>query len=284
MCSTQAVIDTLIIEQWISFHLDTPKNGAYVNPGTDMPCLIAIVRKSLHCAGSLSPSLVTPCSKTCKAPGEVAALGIQQLKTSTSKWGYWHDRSVKYRSPWPKGKTLVNAALWRTGDKEAPPTSQTLAVRRQLQGHHPQASSITTFSQGPLTGGQVAILSKEDDKGTKYMVTTCRIATIDDMPATRFMDLKNPLWVVIADLLDGCDLGALVPHWLFDVVMSGKDVMFYGDTDLATAIGKDLQKYSRDQKAKDPKALACHRLSCLFSRGRVHGWLPTSIFSTLRPC
>ena len=92
------------------------------------------------------------------------------------------------------------------------------------------------------------------------MVTTCCTAAIDDVPAERFLDLKNPIWVVNADLLDGRDLGALVPRWLFDVVMSGKDVMFYGVTDVVIAIGKDLQKYNKEHKAKDPKKLACqHR-------------------------
>ena len=68
-----------------------------------------------------------------KIRAEVAALGTSQLNIGLGNWGDWEDaKSPKYRSPWPRWKTLTGAPLWRTGDKGIPLLPQTLSVRKHL--------------------------------------------------------------------------------------------------------------------------------------------------------
>ena len=83
-----------------------------------------------------------------KIRAEVAALGTTQLKIGLGNWGYWEDaKSTRFRSPWRKWNRLTSAPLWRTGDKGAPPLSQTLAVRKQLQRKTEAPSSAPPQTQ-----------------------------------------------------------------------------------------------------------------------------------------
>ena len=136
-------------------------------------------------------------------------------------------KSTKFRSPWPKWKTLLTAPLWRTGDKGAPPLPQTLAVRKQLQRKVEAPSSAP--SQTQLSNGDVINVSKSDEQGIKYALTACRIENIEETPPGRFRDLQYPLWIINADLFIEYDSPGFVPKWLFDVMMLGKDVIFYGE-------------------------------------------------------
>ena len=197
-----------------------------------------------------------------KIRAEVAALGRPQLETGLGNWGYWPDAtSTKYRSPWAKWKTLTNAPLWRTGDKGASPLPQTLAVRKQLQ-RKTEAPSLAP-SQTQLSTGDVINVSKQDEQGSKFSLTACRIDNIEETPPACFRDLQYPLWVINADLFVEYDTAGFVPKWLFDVVMLGKDVLFYGEADVVHRIGRDIERLWRMEKDKDPTTVPFH-----------HVWLP----------
>ena len=151
-------------------------------------------------------------------------------------WGYWEDaKSTNYRSPWPKWKTLTSAPLWRTGDKGAAPLPQTLAVRKQLQ-RKTEAPSLAP-SQTQLSTGDLINVSKQDEQGSKFALTACRIEDIEETPPPRFRDLQYPLWVINADLFVEYDSAGFVPKWLFDVMMLGKDVIFYDEADVVHRMG-----------------------------------------------
>ena len=64
--------------------------------------------------------------------------------------------------------------------------------------------------------------------------------------------MQYPLWVVNADLFVEYDSAGFVSKWLFDVLMLGKDVLFYGDADVVHCIGRDMQRLWRMEKDKDP--------------------------------
>ena len=83
-------------------------------------------------------------------------------------------------------------------------------------------------------------LSEQDDQGTK-----CRVADIEERPPARFGDLQYPLWVVNADLFVEYDSAGFVPKWLFNVMMLGKDLIFYGETDVGYRIGREMQRLRR---------------------------------------
>ena len=166
-----------------------------------------------------------------KIRAEVPALGTAQLKIGLGNWGFWEDaKSTKDGSPWPKWKTLTSAPLWQTGDKGAPPLLQTLAVRKQLQ-RKTEAPSLAP-SQTQLSTGNVINVSKQDEQGSKFALTACRVEDVDKTPPARFRDLRYPLWVINADLFVEYDSAGFVPKWLFDVMMLGKDVIFYGEADV----------------------------------------------------
>ena len=197
-----------------------------------------------------------------KIQAEVAALGTPQLKIGLGNWGYWPDAtSTKYRSPWPKWKTLTNAPLWRTGDKGTPPLPQTLAVRKQLQRKTEAPSSAA--SQTQLGTGDMINVSKQDEQGSKFSLTACRIEDIEETPPARFRDLQYVFWVINADLFVEYDTAGFVPKWLFDAMMLGKDVIFYGEADVVHRIGRDIQRLWRMEKDKDPTTVPLY-----------HVWLP----------
>ena len=204
-----------------------------------------------------------------KTRAEVAALGTSQLKIGLGNWGYRADaKSTKYRSPWPKWKTLSGAPLWRTGDKGATPTPQTPSVRKQLQ-RKAEGPASTPMTQTQLRTGEVINVSKLDDHGTKYSVAACGIVDVEETPPARFRDLRYPLWVVNAGLFVAHDYArCIVPKWLFNVMMLGKDVMFYGDTDPVKHIGWDVQRLGRDEKEKDPSTVAFYH-----TRLPVYSWM-----------
>ena len=94
-------------------------------------------------------------------------------------------------------------------------------------------------------------VSKQDDQGNKCTLTACRIEDIEETPPARFRDLQYPLWVINADLFVEYDSAGFVPKWLFDVMMLGKGVIFYGDADVVHRIGRDMQRLWRMDKVKD---------------------------------
>ena len=209
-----------------------------------------------------------------KIRAEVAALGTAQLKFGLGNWGYWPDAtSSKYRSPWPKWKTLTSAPLWRTADKGAPPLPQTLAVRKQLQ-RKTQAPSLA-LPQIQLSTGDVINVSKQDEQGREFALTACRIGDIGETPPARSRDLQYPLWVINADLFVEYDSAGFVPKKLFDVMMLGKDVIFYGEADVVHRIGQDVQRLWRMEKDKDPTTVPFYHVRLL-----VYSWLSGPVTSS----
>ena len=205
---------------------------------------------------------------------EVAVLGTAQLKFGLGNWGYWEDaKSTKYRSPLPKWKTLTSTPLWRTGDKGAPPLPQTLAMREQLQ-RRTEAPSLA-LSQTQLSTGDVINVSKQDEQGSKFALSACRIEDIEETPPARFRDLQYPLWVINADLLVKYNSAGFVPKWLFDVMMLGKDVIFYGEADVVHRIGRDMQSLWRMEKDRDPTTVPFYHV-----RLPVYSWLSCPVTSS----
>ena len=198
-------------------------------------------------------------------------MGTLQLKVGVGNWGYWEDaKGSKYRSPWPKWKTLTGAPLWQTGDKGAPPSPQTLSVWKQLQRKaEAPTSALTTQTQ--LSTAEVINVSKQDEQGTKYSLTACGVGDIEETPQARFRDLQYPLWVVNADLFVEHDCAGFVPKWLFDVMMLGKELLFYGETDVVGRIGRDMQRLWSIEKEKDPSTAPFYH-----ARLPIYSWMPGS--------
>ena len=157
--------------------------------------------------------------------------------------------------------------MWRTRDKGAPRLPQTLAVRKQLQ-RETEAPSLAP-SQTQLSTGYVINVSKRDEQGNKFALTACRIEDIEETTPARFRDLQYPLWVINADLFVEYDSAGFVPKWLFDVMMLGKDVIFYGEADVVHRIGRDMQRLWHMEKDKDPTTVPFYhiRLSLLLVLG-----------------
>ena len=103
-------------------------------------------------------------------------------------------------------------------------------MRKQLQRKAEAPSSAATQTQ--MSTGEVINVSKQDEQGNKCTLTACRIEDIEETPPARFRDLQYPLSVVTADPFVKYDSAGFVPKWLFDVMMLGKDVIFYGDVDV----------------------------------------------------
>ena len=195
------------------------------------------------------------------------------MKIGLGNWGYWEDaKGSRYRSPWPKWKTLTGAPLWRTGDKGAPPSPQTLAVQKQLQRKDEAPSSAPTQTQ--MSTGEVINVSKQDEQGNKCTLTACRIEDIEETPPARFRDLQYPLWFVNADLFVEYDSARFVPKCLFDVMMLGKDVTFYGDADVVHRIGRGMPRLWRMEK--DPTTAPFYHARLL-----VYSWLSGSVTSNM---
>ena len=85
-------------------------------------------------------------------------------------------------------------------------------------------------------------VSKQDDQGNKCTLTACHSGDIEETPQAGFRDLQHRLWVVNADLFVEYDSAGFLPKWLLDVMMLGKDVIFYGDADAVHRIGRDMQR------------------------------------------
>ena len=97
-------------------------------------------------------------------------------------------------------------------------------MQKQLQ-RKADGPAIALTTQTQLS--EVINVSKQEEQGTKYSLTACRVGHIEETPPARFRDLQYPLWVVNADLFVEYDSAGFVPKWLFDVMMLGKDLIFY---------------------------------------------------------
>ena len=84
-----------------------------------------------------------------------------------------------------------------------------------------------------------------------------------------------PLWVFNADLFVEYDTAGVVPKWLFDVMMLGKDVIFYGEADVVHRIGRDIQRLWRMQKDKDPTTVPFYHVPL-----PVYSWLSGLVTSS----
>ena len=200
---------------------------------------------------------------------------MTQLKIGLGNWGYWEDaKSTRFRSQWPKWKTLSSASLWQTWDKGAPPLLHTLAVRKQLQ-RKTKALSLAP-PQTQLSTGDVINVSKQDEQGSKFALTACRIEDIEETPPVRFRDMPYQLWVINADLFLEYDSAGFVPKWLFDVMMLGKDVIFYGEADDVHRIGRNMQRLWRMEKDKDPTTVPFYH-----ARLPVYSWLSGTVSSNM---
>ena len=163
-----------------------------------------------------------------------------------------------------------------TGDQGALPLPQTLAVRKQLQ-RKTEAPSLAP-SQTQLSTGDVINVSKQDEQGSKFALTACRIEDIEETLPARFRDLQYPLWVINADLFVEYDTAGFVLKWLFDVMMLGKDVIFYGEADVVHRIGRDIQSLWCMDKDKDPATVPFYHVRLL-----VYSWLPGPVTSSTYP-
>ena len=127
-----------------------------------------------------------------------------------------------------------------------------------------------------MSTGEVINVSKQDEQGNKCTLTACRIDDIEETPPARFRDLQYLLWVVNADFFVEYDSAGFVPKWLFDVMMLGKDVIFYGDADVVQGIGRDMQRLWRMQKDKDPITAPFYNAWL-----PVYSWLSGSVTSNM---
>ena len=101
------------------------------------------------------------------------------------------------------------------------------------------------MTQTQLSTGEVINVSKVDKHGNEYGVTACCIEDIEETPPACFQDLHYPLWVVNSDsfVAHYC-AGCIVFKLSFNLMILGKDLMFYGDTDLVNHVGRDVQRLS----------------------------------------
>ena len=77
-------------------------------------------------------------------------------------------------------------------------------------------------SQTQLSAGDVINVSKQDEQGSKFALTACRIADIEETPPAHFRDLQYPLWVINADLFFEYDSAGFVLKLLFDCDDAGE--------------------------------------------------------------
>ena len=111
-------------------------------------------------------------------------------------------------------------------------------------------------------------VSKQDNQGNKCNLTACRIEDIEETPPARFRDLQYPLWVFNTDLFLQCYSAGFVPKWLFDGMMLGRDLIFYGDVDAvpvlaATCRGSGVLRRTRIQLQRPSIILGCrYTLGC----------------------
>ena len=140
-------------------------------------------------------------------------------------------------------------------------------MRKQLQRKAEAPASAPT-TQTQLSTGKAINVSKQDDQGNKCTLTACHIEDIEETPPARFRNLQYPLWVFTGDPFVEYDCAGFVPKWLFDVMMLGKDFIFYGDADVVHRIGRDMQKLWRMEKDKDPTTEPFyHFFGCRYTLG-----------------
>ena len=156
----------------------------------------------------------------------------------------------------------------------APALPQTLAVRKQLQRKTEAPSSAPPQTQ--LSTRDVINVSKQDQQRRKFALTACRIEDIEETPPALYQDLQYQLWVVNADLFVEYDSAGFVPKWLFDVIMLGKHVIFYGEADVVHRIGRDMQRLWRMEKDKDPTTVPFYH-----ARLSVYSWLSGPVTSNM---
>ena len=149
-----------------------------------------------------------------------------------------------------------------------------LAVRKQLQRKIEAPSAAPRRTQ--LSTGDVIDVSKQDEQGSKFALTAWRIEDIEETPPARYRDLQYPFWVINADLFVEYDSAEFVPKWLFDVMMLGKDVIFYGKADVVHRIGCDMQRLWRMEKDKDPTTAPSYH-----ARLPVYSWLLGPVTSNM---
>ena len=130
-------------------------------------------------------------------------------------------------------------------------------------------------SQTQLSTGDVINVSKQDEQGSKFALTACRIEDIEETPPAHLRDLQYPLRVINADLFVEYDTAGFVPKWLFDVMMLGNDVIFYGEADVVHRIGRDIQRLWRMDKDKDPTTVPFYHV-----RLPVYSWLSGPVTSS----
>ena len=106
---------------------------------------------------------------------------------------------------------------------------------------------------------------KQEDQGNKCTLPACRSEDIEETPV--FWDLQYPLWVVNADLLVDDDSAGFFPKWLFDVLMLGKDLIFYGDADVVHHIGCNMQRLWCMERDKDRTTAPFYHASCRCTLG-----------------
>ena len=64
------------------------------------------------------------------------------------------------------------------------------------------------------------------------------------------------------------DSAALVPEYLFDLTMLGKDLILYGETNVRYQVGRDTQGLWRVKKEKDPTTVPLYH-----ARLPVYSWM-----------
>ena len=119
-------------------------------------------------------------------------------------------------------------------------------------------------------------ISKQDEQGSKFALTACRIGDIEETPPAFFRDLQYPLWVINTDAFVEYELQGFVPKWLFDVMMLGKDIIFYGEADVVHRIGRTIQRLWRMEKDRDPNTAPFYH-----ARLPVYSWLSGPVTSNM---
>ena len=144
-------------------------------------------------------------------------------------------------------------------------------MRKQLQRKTEAASSAPPQTQR-TTGDEINV-SKQDEQGCKI---ACHIEDIEETPPARFRDLQYPLWVINPDFFVEYDSAGFLPKWLFDVIMPGKHLTFYGKADVVQRIGRDMQRMWRMEKDKDPTTAPFYH-----ARLPVYYWLSGPVTSNM---
>ena len=147
-------------------------------------------------------------------------------------------------------------------------------MRKQLQRKAEAPALAPTQTQ--LCTGEGINVPKQGDQGNKCTLTAGQIEDIEETPPARFRDLQYPLWVVNPDLFLEYDSAGFVPKWLFDVMMLGKGLIFYGHADVVHRIGRDMQRLWGIEKDKDPTTAPFYHARC---RLPVYSWLSGSVTS-----